>query len=218
MISKKVEIKSSSNYYLSKKPDKLIKEVWIICHGYGQLARNFLSSFSSVFESHILFIAPEAPNQFYLKGTSGEVGSSWMTKENRYDDIGNYIKLLDKIYLDVLSKLETKAKINILGFSQGASTVCRWVNASNFSIETLILWAGSIPEDVNFFKNYKYLYNLDLKIVLGNNDKYYDENLINLKLNELNKNKIKYSLIRYKGGHIILKDVLYKVFRQPRKR
>jgi len=216
MILNKVEIKSSSNYYLSKKPDSLISEIWIICHGYGQLAKDFLSSFASVFESHILFIAPEAPNQFYLKGSRGKVGSSWMTKENRYDDINNYIKLLDEIYFDVLSKLETKVKINILGFSQGTATVCRWINASQPTIETLILWGGGIPEDVIFFKKYKHFNNLSFKIVLGNNDKYYNEDLIILKLNELDKNNIKYTLIRYEGGHIILKDALKKVFRQPK--
>jgi len=214
MISNKVEIKYSSNYYLSKKPDKLIKEVWIVCHGYGQLAKDFLFGFSTLFTPDILFISPEAPNQFYLKGTYGKVGSSWMTKQNRSNDIDNYIKLLDKIYFDVLSKLQTKVKIHILGFSQGASTVCRWVNASKPSIETLILWAGSIPEDINFFKGYKNFNKVNFKIILGNNDKYYNENLIKLKLNELDKNNIKYTLIRYKGGHIIYKDTLNKVFRE----
>ena len=39
-------------------------------------------------------IAPQGLHKFYLEGTSGRVGASWMTKENREDDIKNYLVYL----------------------------------------------------------------------------------------------------------------------------
>src|SRR4051812_39870086 len=43
-----------------------LSEVWIVCHGHGQLATRFLSRFLPLERADRLFIAPEALSRYYL--------------------------------------------------------------------------------------------------------------------------------------------------------
>ncbi|NBY39867.1 MAG: hypothetical protein EBQ66_02935 [Flavobacteriia bacterium] len=86
----------------------------IALHGYGQLAAYFIQKFKSL--SPTLFVlAPEGPHRFYLEGSSGRVGASWMTKEARELDIENNLAWLNALMLDFTSK-HSFDKISLLGF------------------------------------------------------------------------------------------------------
>ena len=37
-------------------------------------------------------MAPEGLSRFYLEGFSGKVGATWMTREDRLNDIDNYLR------------------------------------------------------------------------------------------------------------------------------
>lgn len=67
-------------------------------------------------------VAPEALNKFYVKGFSGKLGVTWMTKEDRLHEIEDYCCFLQKVYDEVTSGIPEKVEITLLGFSQG----CRW--------------------------------------------------------------------------------------------
>ena len=95
-----------------------------VLHGYGQLAEYFMRKFHKLDESFFI-IAPEGMHRFYVNGTSGRVGASWMTKEARAIDISDTIGWLDKLEEEVNS-IHTFDKKIILGFSQGGATAARW--------------------------------------------------------------------------------------------
>ncbi|MES2619454.1 MAG: phospholipase, partial [Bacteroidota bacterium] len=66
------------------------KHVWIVLHGFGYDVKKFLSQFEPLLREEIFIIAPEALNRFYLKATAGLVGATWMTKEDRLNEIKDY--------------------------------------------------------------------------------------------------------------------------------
>lgn len=90
--------------------------VWFCLHGYGQLSEYFIKGFENLDPNEHYVIAPEGLHRFYLRGTSGRVGASWMTKEERLDDINDYVKYLDQVYDEVIDS-NLNQKIIVLGLS-----------------------------------------------------------------------------------------------------
>ena len=61
----------------------------------------FIKKFEQLKRPEILFVAPEGLHRFYLKGNAGRVGSSWMTKEDRLNDIDDYNRMLDQVAKEI---------------------------------------------------------------------------------------------------------------------
>ena len=140
----------------------------IALHGYGQLAKFFLRKFQGL-QSKGRVVAPEGPHRFYLQGSSGRVGASWMTKEARELDIQDNLVGLNAL-LSELQKSYSPKKITLLGFSQGAATAARWYQQNPSAFDQLILWAAVFPPDIDAgsFPTEK-----PLHFVLGTQDEYY---------------------------------------------
>jgi predicted esterase len=140
----------------------------IALHGYGQLAKFFLRKFQGL-QSKGRVVAPEGPHRFYLQGSSGRVGASWMTKEARELDIQDNLVGLNAL-LSELQKSYSPKKITLLGFSQGAATAARWYQQNPSAFNELILWAAVFPPDIDAgsFPTEK-----PLHFVLGTQDEYY---------------------------------------------
>ena len=115
-----------------------------VLHGYGQLAKYFIQKFSHL--QNIIVVAPEGGHRFYLKGTAGRVGASWMTKEARETDISDNINYLDSLDVQLSKKFSIDKKI-LIGFSQGGATAIRWRNQSAINFDSLIIWASDYPKD-----------------------------------------------------------------------
>ncbi|TNF46661.1 MAG: alpha/beta fold hydrolase [Bacteroidetes bacterium] len=144
--------------------------VVLTLHGYGHSAEFFIRKFSSLYDD-FLFIAPEGLHRFYLNGTEGRVGASWMTKTDREDDISDNILYLDKIIQHILDTYPSK-KIILLGFSQGGATAARWFySKKNQFVKNLIMWATVFPPDID--ENLIQKEDTDNYFVLGNEDQYY---------------------------------------------
>jgi predicted esterase len=125
-----------------------VKTVLFVCHGYAQLGDEFISQFSKLENQNTLIVAPEGLHRFYLRGGQEKVVASWMTKEDRDDDIRDYVLFLDKVYDAVLEKFSSPPKIIALGFSQGAATASRWCAMGKSKMDELILWCGFFPPDL----------------------------------------------------------------------
>tara|TARA_B110000285_G_scaffold217553_1_gene266033 strand:- start:2933 stop:3544 length:612 start_codon:yes stop_codon:yes gene_type:complete len=115
-----------------------------VLHGYGQLAKYFIQKFNHL--QNIIVVAPEGGHRFYLKGTGGRVGASWMTKEARETDISDNINYLDSLDVQLSKKFSIDKKI-LIGFSQGGATAIRWRNQSAINFDSLIIWASDYPKD-----------------------------------------------------------------------
>ena len=158
-----------STYGELEKATKLL----IVLHGYGQLSRYFIRKFEAV-SSDYFIVAPEGFHRFYLNGSSGRVGASWMTKEAREDDISDNNHYLQRL-MQKISALKSFDKTVLLGFSQGGATAARFYYQSKESIDHLILWASVFPPDipVTEMKGLSHAKGVD-HFVLGTEDEYFD--------------------------------------------
>ncbi|HEX8514636.1 MAG TPA: hypothetical protein VF868_00450 [Bacteroidia bacterium] len=206
MIKSKIRVSRTGRYYLSAAPSSHIDEVWFVCHGYGQLAEYFIRNFQGLQKENVLVVAPEGLNRFYLNGFSGRVAASWMTKEDRLDEINDYVQFLDDVYTEVISQLHNK-DLKISFFSQGTATVSRWFCQGQAKAENLVLWAGALPadqtkEDVEKLKGVK------LYLVAGDNDPFITEDALQRELSLLHEKELEYDLIRFGGKHEIDPEAL----------
>ena len=150
------------------------RRVWFVCHGYGQLAAYFVRHFAFLTETDpaTVVIAPEGLSRFYLNGTGGRVGASWMTRDDRLHEIEDHINFLNQLAGNVLADCPADVQVTVLGFSQGTATVGRWLAQAAFRPAQLILWAGSFPDDLPVATAQRLLQNLPLYLVVGTDDEY----------------------------------------------
>jgi predicted esterase len=209
MIKQNITISKTARYYLSQEITDKIKSVWFVLHGYGQLAEEFIQNFEPISTVNTLIVAPEALNRFYWKGFAGKIGATWMTKEDRLNEIKDYINFMDMLYSEVMGNCSSKnVKVSVLGFSQGTATVCRWIVNSKVKVDKLILWGGTIPPDVNTKASEKILEASNLTIVIGDKDEFINENQVDMEIKRLKENKLFYQLIRFDGKHEIKPEIL----------
>ena len=74
----------------------------------------FIRKFRALFDD-LLVVAPEGMHRFYLQGSSGRVGASWMTKEAREDDIADNLRWLQELDAHISAQYRPKRKL-LLGF------------------------------------------------------------------------------------------------------
>jgi predicted esterase len=212
MQQKNITVPKTARYFVLGEPSEKIEQIWFVCHGYAQLANYFIQNFHSLNDGKCLIVAPEGLNRFYWKEFSGRVAASWMTKEDRGSDITDYVNYLDLVYSEVLSEfVGRKVKINVLGFSQGAATVCRWISNNKSPADNLILWAGAFPTDMNFEKDKTLFNSMSNFVVVGDMDEFIDEDEIKKHNEFLKNNAIKFELIRFIGKHEINQEVLLQL-------
>ncbi len=127
-------------------------EVWIVLHGLGQLAGEFIGFFRDIATPRRLVVAPEALSRYYVEaGSSGgtkdaKVGAIWMTRADRENEISDQVDYLDAVWRETAAGASS---VTVLGFSQGVATACRWVARSASRVDRLVAWAGQLPPDVD---------------------------------------------------------------------
>ena len=128
-------------------PSAQTREVWLVLHGYRQLAQNFLRRFAPIAAPGRLIVAPEGLSRFYVDGVRGKVGASWMTREARELEIADQQIWLDQVLSTLQQQVPPDVRWHLLGFSQGVATAWRWLQQSAFIPEAFTIWAGTIPEE-----------------------------------------------------------------------
>jgi len=195
-----IQVKKTAKYATYGNP-KTAKTIVFVLHGYGQLVEFFIRKFNVLNQNDYFVVAPEGLHRFYLKGSSGRVGASWMTKECRDDDIKDYINYLNDLWAEISSNFTFETKV-LLGFSQGGATATRWHCLGNFKVDKFILWAAIFPPDMskdfclkfNSSKNY---------LVFGDQDEYYSEPSVDSHLSYLKQHHFNFELVKFKGNHNI---------------
>lgn len=185
-----------------------LKSAWIIAHGYGQLSPHFIKKFKCFFNNQNLLIAPEGFHRYYHNGLNGKIGASWMTKEERERDIEDYCAYLDKVYETYLTRIDYKVTINVLGFSQGGATICRWAASTKHKIDNIIIWGINIPDDVSWEHDLDKLKSGNWFYVAGDKDEYLSLEAQKEQVHILEKHGIKPHALFYDGGHDIDEDTL----------
>jgi predicted esterase len=196
--------------------DASLTEVWIVCHGHGQLASRFLTRFVPIEREDRLIVAPEALSRYYLTPPQGgphapntPVGATWMTSEDREREIEDYVRYLDLLYEEIFSVVPRQAvRLWVLGFSQGTATVARWVARGKVDPDRVVLWAGLLPPELTAHDASMLARRAPLTVVLGRHDDFAKPELIATQESRLKELGVPYEAIRFDGGHEIVPETL----------
>jgi predicted esterase len=180
-----------------------------VLHGYGQLAQYFIRKFSALGTGYFI-IAPEGMHRFYLNGTSGRVGASWMTKEARETDISDNIHWLNELDKRIDSVHKQRRKI-ILGFSQGGATAARWFYKGAIHADQLIMWASIFPPDLNIEEEIKTNESKGV-FVVGTNDPYFQEMKDKIAIDDFQQ--LGFTTFSFDGGHDLDENTLSKILKE----
>jgi predicted esterase len=184
-----------------------VNDILFVLHGYGQLASIFIAEFTELQLPGRLIIAPEGLNRFYAKGLGGKPGATWMTSEDRDNEIADYIEYLDKLYSAMVPK-HFKGRISVLGFSQGVATASRWIHHSAFRFTNFVICSGDIAYELRNPLSEK-ISNLHCSYITGNNDPLLtSENkvAVNALMQELNA-----QIYIFEGGHQLHMQTLKEI-------
>lgn len=202
MIVHRIETRRRARYYslgdLSSATDH-----WIVIHGYGQLASEFIQPFESIVTAGRGVVAPEALNRYYKDGGAAgphattPIGTTWMTREDRDAEISDYVDFLDAVAVQTRG---VRKRLTVLGFSQGVATVARWLALGQTRAQRCVLWAGALPADVNL-ATLRDAVDHPIDLVVGERDefaKWFDQDAIESRLSAAS---VSFSVHRFAGGH-----------------
>lgn len=198
----------TARYYTIGNFSKNTKNIWLVLHGYGMRAEEFIKPFENITSEHDVVIAPEALSRFYTKGLMGPVGASWMTKEDREKDITDNLAYLKTVYDATILPHVSNARIYLLGFSQGASTLARFVAYIQPVFHRLWICAGDIPDDIDWENFKKLTEGNKLHIQIGKKDPLIQETHLDILQNRLKKKEISYVWHQFEGIHEVSFEIL----------
>ncbi|MCB0527271.1 MAG: hypothetical protein KDC61_18540 [Saprospiraceae bacterium] len=211
MQYQKLTVSRTAHFCQLGTPGKNIRQLWIVCHGYAQLASEFLENFRELDNGQNLIVAPEGMNHFYKKGFDGAVAATWMTRHHREDEIADYSYFLQTLYSHLIEQLSYDVRIILLGFSQGTATVCRWALRNHPHFHDMVLWAGLPPEDLDYAEHHNYLRDKNLYLLYGTSDPFLTPDRLSTLQQIEDKNGVDFGEQSFEGGHEIPGDVLRRL-------
>lgn len=203
-----ISVPKTAHYCTLGEPGPHIKYFWICCHGYGQLAKRFIRKFESIHQEDTLVVAPEGFSRFYWKDFTGDVVASWMTREDRLDEIADYSSYIQTLYNQYLWQLPDDVKIILFGFSQGCATQVRWIMRHLPSFDHLVLWAGFLPDDLDYTPQNQYFQSKTIDFVCGNEDQFLTEERLKMLEGIIEKSGLEIRKTMFAGKHIVDREVL----------
>ena len=211
-MKKQISIVKTHKYSQLGEFSKKTNTVWIVLHGYGMLSEYFIKKFECILNERTVVIAPEGSNRFYLENNYYRVGASWMTKLDKEKDIEDNISFIQTLYSNIIDEIgHTNFKLNTLGFSQGGATLVRWIMSNSITIDSLILWGSDIPKDCLTKEKKSRWSSIDVKLVIGNQDEYINEENKQKVIDLISSYGLKYELVEYEGSHKIIEKELEKI-------
>lgn len=216
ITSHAIAVPRTARYFTLGPTHGFPRELWFVCHGYGQLANRFLRQFVPLDDGTRLLVAPEGLSRFYLdpipkrrNDPSPRIGASWMTREDRESEIADYVAYLERLATEIRHPLSGAApRIVVLGFSQGTATVSRWLAASEMRVDQLVLWGGSIPPELDLAAWATRLHGAAITLVAGDEDEFATAAAVASEAERLSAAGIAYSLLRFHGGHTVNETAL----------
>jgi predicted esterase len=199
MTEHHINVTKTARYYTLGELSVNTKRVLFVLHGFAQNAKDFIKQFEPLNDGSTFIVAPEGLNRFYLKGPGGDVGVTWMTKEDRLNEIKDYVNYLDTLYSSL--NIQPDIEVVALGFSQGASTVTRWVNHSANKIDKCLIFAGEVGAELVPLQETSGLKRSNNFIIYGNADEIIPPGMFVQKLEEWKS--LDAEIIEFNGGHVL---------------
>ncbi|HSF89459.1 MAG TPA: hypothetical protein VLA46_08590, partial [Saprospiraceae bacterium] len=94
-----------------------------------------------------------------------------------------------------------ETKVIYLGFSQGVTTLLRWLNDIAPRADYLLMWAGGLPDDLLFAHRQEYFRQINSHYFVGDRDPYFTPALVMDKKHLMDDMGIEFMLHEYPGTH-----------------
>lgn len=189
-------------------PGPKTRYVWICFHGYGQLVKYFIQRFQHLDPEIHYVLAPEGLNRFYFEGLQDRPVATWMTREDRLDEIADYVQYLHILRDKTGWERIPNCKIIYLGFSQGVTTMHRWMHNVKPKADYLLMWAGGLADDIFAKSSSSYFESIPSWYFIGDKDQYVTQNKIYESQPQFRSFGFNPSIIPYEGDHRIYSEVL----------
>lgn len=215
-----LRVQRTARLFFLGEPGPRTRELWIACHGYGQLAGPFASALHALRSDERVVVAPEALSRFYLDdpakrhGPDSPIGASWMTREDREREIADYVDYLDAVADAVLAETAKGVRITGLGFSQGAATVCRWAALGKTTLSRVIVWGGTLPHDLPTGNGAALFRGAEVVLVGGRKDRLATPEALERDRTLLAERAIAARVLWHDGGHSLSSSLLRELAAQ----
>ncbi len=124
-------------------------------------------------------------------------------------EIADLCAWLQQVY--VLAKAEAPgASVCAFGFSQGATTVMRWLHANRPAVRHVVLWSGTPPEDIDYAPM-AYFDSLHRVAYWGDADELVPYGRARTRFEEV---ALKFEHRTFDGGHAVEPEPLARLVRQ----
>lgn len=188
-----------------------LSEVWVVCHGYQQLAAEFLESAKALAQPERLVVAPEALSRFYHPDHR-RVGASWMTREDREREMEDYVRYWDLLHDQVFEIVDrSSVRLVLLGYSQGAATAARWAVHGHGGVDHLVLWGAALPPELDSAALLEPLTKMKVTLVAGTRDELFPENARDEQRSRLTQHGVGFFERSFDGGHRLDDDTLVEL-------
>lgn len=169
----KIRTEKTGHYFTHGQLTGETKFVWICLHGYGQLGKHFIQRFEFLSPRKHFVVVPEGLNRFYYEGTNERPVANWMTREDRLDEIADFIGFLESLRDKIGWDKNPSVQLIYLGFSQGVTTMLRWLHDVMPRADYLLMWAGGLPDDLLFSYRKPYFSQIPSYFFIGDKDPYF---------------------------------------------
>jgi len=203
-----IKVQRTARYYTIGEPGDQTREAWFVCHGYNQLAGEFIREFETIADATRVIVAPEALSRYYLATEPGfhsaeaKIGATWMTRADRDVEIADYVAYLDDLYDEIFTRVRrSEVSVTVVGFSQGGATANRWLTRGRARADRLIMWGALLATDSDLNHAATFFRDVKLTIVYGKRDQFADEGMIANYEKLLREKNVPYELVTFDGGH-----------------
>lgn len=203
-----IKVGRTARYYMLGEPGEKTRDVWFVCHGYNQLAGDFIREFEAIADPSRVIVAPEALSRYYLATGPGfhaaeaKIGATWMTRADRDAEIADYVAYLDDLYDEIFTRARrSEVSVTVVGFSQGGATANRWLTRGRARADRLIMWGALLASDADLNQAATFFRDVKLTIVYGKRDQFADNGMISNYEKLLRDKDVPYELVKFDGGH-----------------
>ncbi len=164
-------------------------------------------------ETHFV-VSPEGLNRQYAKGMGGDAVANWMTKRDRLHEISDFSEYLTALYRKYQDLLPQKCSKTVLAFSQGGTTMFRWLHAQKIQADFLIPYSCWIPEDIDLRKSESNLDEIKIYYTYGLSDPFINEKRIKMVESIILKNELELEILPYDGDHRVSKRQVMNIWKK----
>jgi predicted esterase len=186
-------------------PSASVAELWYVLHGQAMRAADILAMAKVLDNGSRLLVAPEALNRHYVGpavARDAPEGAPRWPQTAPAADIRDNVAYLDALHAQMRERFGGPTPpVTLLGFSQGGAAAVRWCAYGAIRPARLIVWASSMPPDVDYRELVARQPAMRVTYVCGARDKFITDKVLAAQHKLLHDANVPFTAVEFDGGH-----------------